>query len=213
MIKNVLLGAILLLLVACSGGQQFSALSANANVVALGDSLTYGTGAANGEDYVSLLSSSTGWSIINAGVPGNTSAEGLERLDALLAAHDNGTQKIDLLIVELGGNDFLHHIPESETVRNLSVILTKSKARNINTVLIAIPKFSPIGAALGSLEDHPLYEKLAEQTKTPLVENVFSEVLGKNSLKSDPVHPNAEGYRMVASGLKKSLADLGLLKH
>jgi len=213
MIKGFLLGVGLLLLTACSGSQQFTALSANANVVALGDSLTYGTGAADGEDYVSLLSNSTGWSIINAGVPGNTSAEGLERLDALLASHDNGTQKIDLLIVELGGNDFLHHIPESETVRNLSAILTKSKARNINTVLIAIPKFSPIGAALGNLEDHPLYEKLAEQTKTPLVENVFSEVLGKNSLKADPVHPNAEGYRIVASGLKKSLSDLGLLKH
>ncbi|ACT48119.1 arylesterase [Methylotenera mobilis] len=213
MIKSFLLGAVLLFFSACGGGHQFTALSPNANVVALGDSLTYGTGAADGEDYVSLLSSSTGWSIINAGVPGNTSADGLERLDALLASHDNGEQKIDLLIVELGGNDFLRHIPEPETVRNLRAILEKSKARNINTVLIAIPKFSPISAALGSLEDHPLYEKLAEQTNTPLVENVFSDVLGKNSLKADPVHPNAEGYRIVASGLKQSLSDFGLLKH
>ncbi len=213
MIKGFLLGVGLLLLTACSGSQQFTALSANANVVALGDSLTYGTGAADGEDYVSLLSSSTGWNIINAGVPGNTSADGLERLDALLASHDDGAQKIDLLIVELGGNDFLRHIPEAETVRNLSAILAKSKARSINTVLIAIPKFSPIGAALGNLEDHPLYEKLAEQTNTPLVEDVFSDVLAKNSLKADPVHPNAYGYRIVASGLKSALSDFGLLKH
>jgi len=179
MIKRFLVAAVLFLLAACGSGQQFTALSANANVVVLGDSLTYGTGAADGEDYVSLLSSSTGWNIMNAGVPGNTSADGLERLDALLASHDDGAQKIDLLIVELGGNDFLRHIPEAETVRNLSAILAKSKARSINTVLIAIPKFSPIGAALGNLEDHPLYEKLAEQTNTPLVEDVFSDVLAK----------------------------------
>ncbi len=213
MIKRFLVAAVLFLLAACGSGQQFTALSANANVVVLGDSLTYGTGAADGEDYVSLLSSSTGWNIMNAGVPGNTSADGLERLDALLASHDDGTQKIDLLIVELGGNDFLRHIPEAETVRNLSAILAKSKARSINTVLIAIPKFSPIGAALGNLEDHPLYEKLAEQTNTPLVEDVFSDVLAKNSLKADPVHPNADGYRIVASGLKSALSDFGLLKH
>jgi acyl-CoA hydrolase len=213
MIKRFLVAAVLFLLAACGSGQQFTALSANANVVVLGDSLTYGTGAADGEDYVSLLSSSTGWNIMNAGVPGNTSADGLERLDALLASHDDGAQKIDLLIVELGGNDFLRHIPEAETVRNLSAILAKSKARSINTVLIAIPKFSPIGAALGNLEDHPLYEKLAEQTNTPLVEDVFSDVLAKNSLKADPVHPNADGYRIVASGLKSALSDFGLLKH
>jgi acyl-CoA hydrolase len=213
MIKRLLVAATLLLLAACGSGQQFTALSANANVVVLGDSLTYGTGATSGEDYVSLLSNSTGWNIMNAGIPGNTSADGLDRLDALLAPHDDGSQKIDLLIVELGGNDFLRHIPEAETVHNLSAILAKSKARSINTVLIAIPKFSPIGAALGSLEDHPLYEKLAEQTNTPLVEDVFSDVLAKNSLKADPVHPNADGYRIVASGLKSALSDLGLLKH
>jgi lysophospholipase L1-like esterase len=58
----------------------------------------------------------------------------------LLAPHDDGTQKIDLLIVELGGNDFLKHVPETETLRNLNAILAQSKARNIQTVLIAIPK-------------------------------------------------------------------------
>lgn len=213
MFKGLLLAIIAVFIGACSSDHQFHTLSANANVVILGDSLTYGTGAADGEDYVSLLSTETGWKIMNAGVPGNTSADGLSRLDDLLAPHDDGSQKIDLLIVELGGNDFLKQVPEAETVRNLNTILTQTKARNIQTVLIAIPEFSPIGAAFGNLEDHPLYEKLAEETNTPLVESIFSDVLAKNSLKSDPIHPNAQGYRVVATELKAALSDFGFLKN
>lgn len=212
MFKNFLLVIVLALIVACDADSKYSVLPAHSNVVILGDSLTYGTGAADGEDYVSLLAAETGWKIMNAGVPGNTSADGLSRLDDLLASHDDDAHKIDLLIVELGGNDFLKQVPEAETVRNLNAILTQSKVRNIRTVLIAIPEFSPIGAAFGNLEDHPLYEKLASETNTPLIENVFSDVLAKNSLKSDPIHPNAQGYRIVANELKNALSDFGFLK-
>ncbi|PPC83795.1 MAG: arylesterase [Methylotenera sp.] len=211
--KFFLFGIVLACLVACGASHQFNALSANANVVILGDSLTYGTGAAHGEDYVTLLTAETGWKIMNAGVPGNTSADGLSRLDELLASHDEGAQKIDLLIVELGGNDFIKKIPEAETIRNLNEILAQTKARNIQTVLIAIPEFSPISAAFGNLEDHPLYKKLTNETNTPLVENIFSDVLAKNSLKSDPIHPNAQGYRLVANELKAALSDFGFLKN
>lgn len=213
MVRRFLLGIIVVLFASCDSGHQYTTLSPNANVVVLGDSLTYGTGAADGEDYVSLLSADTGWKITNAGVPGNTSADGLSRLDGLLALHDDGIQKIDLLIVELGGNDFLKHVPETETMRNLNEILVQTKVRNIQTVLIAIPKFSPIGAAFGNLEDHPLYERLADETNTPLVESVFSDVLAKNSLKADPIHPNADGYRVVAADLKSALSDFGFLKN
>ena len=207
--SNFLVALSALVLIACGSGQHFNALPANANVVVLGDSLTYGTGAAEGEDYVSLLRTSTGWKIKNAGIPGNTSADGLVRLDALLTAHQTDIEKIDLLIIELGGNDFLRHISEAETISNLNTILTKAKAHHIQTLLIAIPKFSPVGAAFGNLKDHPLYLKLAEQTNTPLIEDIFSDVLGKNNLKADPVHPNAEGYRVVATDFKSALVDLG----
>ncbi|HBA08609.1 MAG TPA: arylesterase, partial [Methylotenera mobilis] len=76
MVKRFLLGIIVVLFASCDSGHQYKTLSPNANVVVLGDSLTYGTGAADGEDYVSLLSADTGWKITNAGVPGNTSADG-----------------------------------------------------------------------------------------------------------------------------------------
>lgn len=197
---------------ACDRDYKHAPLPTTSNIVILGDSLTYGTGAGSGEDYASILAGNTGWNVINAGVPGNTTYDGLKRLSQYLQADEAGEQKIDLLIVELGGNDFLKHVPESETVSNLKSILSQAKARHIQTALIAIPKFSPVGAAFGALSDHPLYEKLAEETDTPLIENLFSDVLAKNSLKADPIHPNAEGYRMVASELQEALMDLGFLK-
>jgi len=197
---------------ACDSKYKHNPLPSTSNVVILGDSLTYGTGAASGEDYASLLASNTGWNVINAGVPGDTSQAGLARLAQLLDAHESGEQKIDLLIVELGGNDFLRHVPEPETVSNLKSILSQAKAKRINTALIAIPKFSPMGAAFGALSDHPLYESLADETGTPLIEDLFSDVLAKNSLKADPIHPNAEGYRLVAAQLQTALIDLGYLK-
>jgi acyl-CoA hydrolase len=195
-----------MLITACGNGQQYSALPAKSTVVILGDSLTYGTGAGKDQDYASMLASNTGWNIINAGAPGNTSSDGLERLPELLEAH-----KIDLLIVELGGNDFLRKLPEAETTSNLKAILAQVKARKIQTVLLAIPEFSPISAAFGNLSDHPLYEKLAKETDTPLVEDVFSDVLANSSLKTDAIHPNAEGYRVVEDNLRKALIKMGFL--
>lgn len=173
----------------------------------LGDSLSYGTGANQGEDYPTLLAGTTGWQIINAGIPGDTSAGGLARLPDLLAAH-----KPKLLIVALGGNDFLQHLPNSQTDANLRAILAQAKGQGIVTTLVAIPELSPIRAAVGSLSDHPLYEKIAEETATPLVEDVFSEVLSDNALKADQVHPNAAGYKEASKRMLAELEKLGFVK-
>jgi acyl-CoA hydrolase len=210
--RMVLVCSIVSLIAACDSKYRHTPLPSTSNVVILGDSLTYGTGAGSGEDYASILAGNTGWNVINEGVPGNTSYDGLARLSQILEAHESGEQKIDLLIVELGGNDFLKHVPKTETVSNLKAILNQAKAKSINTVLIAIPEFSPVGAAFGALSDHPLYENLAEETDTPLIEDLFSDVLAKNSLKADPIHPNAAGYRLVATELQNALIDLGFLK-
>lgn len=197
---------------ACDKKYIDTPLPSASNVVILGDSLTYGTGAGDGEDYASVLASNTGWNVINAGVPGNTSSDGLARLANYLDAHASGEQRIDLLIIELGGNDFLKHVPESETRSNLKTILDQAKAKNVRTVLVAIPELSIFGAAFGTLSDHPLYEKLAKETDTPLVTNLFSEVLSNNSLKADAIHPNAAGYSQVAAELQNALVDFGFLR-
>lgn len=192
------------LLAACGSEKQYPALPDNATVLILGDSLSYGTGAAKGQDFPSLLAVNTGWNIINAGVPGDTSSGGLERLPDLLDEY-----QVDLLIVELGGNDFLRRLPQEETIKNLKTILAEAKANGIQTLLIAIPEFSPFGAAVGKLSDHKLYKMLAKETDTPLVEDIFSDVLAKNALKADPIHPNTEGYRIVEENLRKALTKKG----
>lgn len=205
--KNLfLLACFSILIVACGTSKHYPAIAAHSTVLILGDSLTYGTGADKDQDYASMLARDTGWDVINAGVPGNTSVNGLERLPDLLSE-----RKVDLLIIELGGNDFLQHVPEVETTKNLKAILAQSKAKSIPTVLLAIPAFSPIGAAFGNLTDHPLYEKLAKETDTPLITDIFSDVLSKNGLKSDQIHPNAEGYRVVEKGLREALVKFGFL--
>jgi len=211
--RFILIIGILVLAAACHHRQpEYVPLPETSNIVILGDSLTYGTGAAEGQGYASLLASNTGWNVINAGVPGNTSSDALARLPQLLAEHESGAQKIDFLIIELGGNDFLKHVPEAETVSNLKEILALAKASHIQAALLAIPNFSLMGAALGNLSDHPLYEQIAKENDTPLIKDIFSEVLAKNSLKSDQIHPNAEGYRLVESKLREALAEFGFLR-
>lgn len=200
--KFILILAILL--TACGGGEKHTAIPQGAIVVILGDSLSYGTGANEGEDYPSLLAKTTGWEIINAGIPGNTSAEGLERLPCLLEQ-----QKPKLLIVALGGNDLLRQLPQSSTIANLKAILSLSKAQGVPTILVAIPEVSALRAAVGNLTDHPLYEDIARDTATPLIEDVFSEVLSDNALKSDQIHPNANGYGVVSNKIFEALKQMG----
>ena len=202
--------AILLILIAssltsCGKDGKYESVPKGATVLILGDSLSYGTGAKEGEDYPALLAATTGWQIINKGIPGDTSAGGLERLPGLLTEYHP-----QLLIVELGGNDILHQQPQSQTTANLSAILSLAKAQNIQAVLVAIPEFNALKAAMGNLDDHPMYEKIAEETAAPLIKDVFSEVLSDRSLKADQIHPNTQGYALVAEKMLNSLKDLGL---
>lgn len=194
------------ILIACGSSEKLPAIPTGATVLILGDSLSYGTGASEGQDYPALLAQSTGWNIINAGIPGDTSAQGLARLPELLEEHQP-----KLLMIVLGGNDFLQKQPIAQTEANLRAIVQSAKSQNIPSLLIAIPDYQPIKAALGSLSDHALYAALAEDVQTPLVEDIFSPVLSKNSLKADYVHPNAQGYQAVEVALRKSLIELGLL--
>ncbi len=201
---NKFIYLLLIFIFASCSSEKYPPIPKGATVVILGDSLSYGTGANTGEDYPTLLAKTTGWKIINEGIPGDTTAGGLERLPELLEQHQP-----KLLIVELGGNDLLHHLPQNQTITNLKAILSLSKAQGVKTILIAIPEVSALRAAVGSLSDHPLYEAIAKETATPLIEDVFSDVLSDNALKSDQIHPNAKGYVMVGKKMIESLKQLG----
>lgn len=182
------------------------ALPAGSIVLALGDSITHGTGAAAEAAYPAQLARLSAWTVVNGGVPGDTSAQALARLPALLAEH-----RPTLVIVSLGGNDFLRRLPEAETDANLrrSVALTRDAGAQV--VLVAVPRPTLAAAVGAGLSDHPLYEKLATDLALPLHAGGWARVLGNEKLKADQVHANAEGYRLFAESLVTTLRAAGLL--
>jgi acyl-CoA thioesterase I len=182
------------------------ALPAGSVVLALGDSITHGTGAAAEAAYPAQLARLTGWNVINGGVPGDTSAQGLARLPALLAEH-----RPALVIVSLGGNDFLRRLPEGETEANLRGSVVLAREAGAQVVLVAVPR-PTLAAAIGAgLSDHPLYERVASGLALPLHAGGWARVLGDDKLKSDQIHANAEGYRVFVEGLMTTLRASGLL--
>jgi acyl-CoA thioesterase I len=185
-------------------------LPAGATVLCLGDSITQGVGAAPAAAYPAVLALLTGLNVINGGVSGDVSAQALERLPALLAEH-----RPQLVIVSIGGNDFLRRIPAEETQAHIRRIVALVREAQAQVLLVAVPQPSlgaAVGAAVGvGLSDHPMYAQLAAELKAPLHEDGWAEVLGDDTLKSDQIHANAEGYRRFAQGLAATLRSVQLI--
>jgi acyl-CoA thioesterase-1 len=177
---------------------------AGSTVLALGDSLTYGTGASAETSYPAVLAELTGWNIVNAGVPGDTSAQALARLPALLAEH-----RPKLVIVSIGGNDFLHKLPESDTRANVHAAC-KLALEAAQVLLVAVPR-ATVAAALGQMTDHALYAEVAKDLNIPLQREGWGEVLAQAELRSDQVHANAKGYAQFARSVQGTAVAAGLL--
>lgn len=176
-------------------------------VLALGDSLTFGTGASAETCYPTVLAGLTGWNVVNAGVSGDTSAQALARLPALLAEHHP-----KLVIVSIGGNDFLRRQGASTTRAQVRQICELVRASGAQVLLVAVPELSLLAAA-GRLSDHALYADIADELKIPLHRKGWSAVLADARLRSDQIHANAAGYAEFAQGLVKTLRDSGFLVH
>ena len=205
-LRSLMCLMLFLLLTACSDSSpHYQPLAPNSVVLAFGDSVTHGTGAGKGEDFPSLLAKDTGWTVVNAGIPGDTASEARGRIDGLLQQHEP-----DLVIVELGGNDFLRRQPANQVKEHLREIITAVRQSGAAPVLVAVPEFSVIGASLGSLSDSPIYEELADEERILLIDDIFSEVLSEEGLRADRIHPNARGYREMADGIAAALTEAGL---
>ena len=144
--------------------------------------------------------------MINAGVSGDTSAQALARLPALLQEY-----KPALVIVSIGGNDFLRAQPSSATRANIAASCHTVKESGSRTVLIGVPKLT-LGATLGIFSDHELYEELAKEHGVPLLSGAWGDVMKQSRLMSDQIHPNAAGYAEFAASLEKFLRKQGFLR-
>lgn len=192
-------------LAACRRRPRMAAVPAGAVVLALGDSITWGTGATPATSYPAVLAGLTGWQVVNAGVPGDTSAGALARLPGLLQEHAP-----QLVIVGIGGNDFLRRVPPAQTRANVRAICQQAAASGAQVLLVGIPEVSMLAAVARSLGDHPMYEELAAELKVPLHEGGWASVLSDPALRSDPIHANAQGYEAFARGLAARARELGL---
>ena len=201
-----LASAAAVMLAACGKKQRGRPVAAGASVLALGDSITFGTGATPDTSYPAVLARLTGWNVINAGVPGDTSAQALERLPDLLQEHLPA-----LVLVSIGGNDFLRRVSEASTRANIRAICQQCLAAGAQVLLIGVPQPSLVAAVARSLSDHPMYAELAKDLKLPLHADGWSEVLADAALRSDAIHANAKGYEKFASGLAGTARELGLL--
>jgi acyl-CoA hydrolase len=190
-----------------------SAVPSGATVLALGDSLTQGVGADPAASYPALLAGLTGWKVINGGVAGDTSAQALQRLPGLLAEH-----RPALMIVGIGGNDFLRRLSAEETENNLRRSVAFAREAGAQVLIVAVPQ-PTLGAAIGAaagvasaLADHPLYETVARDLGVPLHAGGWARVLADARLRADQIHANADGYRVFTEGLVDSLRRSGLLE-
>lgn len=184
-------------LMACSSDARLPRLDRDAVILAFGDSLTFGTGAAPAESYPAVLERLVGRRVVNSGVPGEVSAQGLSRLPEVL-----DREKPALLILCHGGNDLLRRSGQQQTAANLRTMIRLARERGVDVVIIAVP--SP-GL---SLTPTPFYREIAAEMKIPIEEETLTQVLSDGSLRSDYIHPNAAGYlrlaESVAALLKKS---------
>ncbi|MEX2479483.1 MAG: GDSL-type esterase/lipase family protein [Gammaproteobacteria bacterium] len=201
LIRIALWSIVAVLLAACSDPRPtLPSLAGDAVVLAFGDSLTRGPGAARGAGYPEVLAGLIEREVVNAGVPGERSAAGLARLGAEL-----DRVRPALLLLCHGGNDILRKTDPARTRANLEAMIAQASERDIAVLLIGVPR---PGVFLSTAE---LYYDVANATATPLAEDILAEILGTATLKSDTIHPNAAGYRRLAEHLHERLVEFGAL--
>jgi acyl-CoA thioesterase-1 len=192
-------------LASCSNHDDVIKLKNDATIVAFGDSLTYGYGAASSDDtYPNKLEKIIGYSVINEGINGDTAQAGVKRIRSVVQEHNP-----DLVIVSLGGNDMLRK-QDKNLEENLSKIVDYLISRNIQVVLLAEPQPS-MAFLVSSLNDAEVYQKVANKYNIPLIENVFSKYLADYKYKSDTIHLNSKGYEMVAEDVAQELKSFGYI--
>ena len=161
--------------------------------VAFGDSLTEGYGASPGSDYPSLLGKRLGVDIQNLGKTGETSEEGLNRIDAIVAL------KPRVALVCFGGNDALQGKAVSQTTANLAQIIDRLHGEGSFVVLIGIRSAS----LRDRNESH--YKELARQKEVLYVPDMLKGLAFKPIYMSDAIHPNDAGYARIAERVDKAL--------
>ncbi|PHS34424.1 MAG: arylesterase [Sulfurovum sp.] len=166
-------------------------------ILAFGDSITYGYGVHTSQSYPSVLASLLNRKVINAGVNGDTSEDGLSRLPNLLQ-----DTSIKLILLCFGGNDILQQKSLSSLKANLKTMIQIAKEQNIHILLISVPNFSAFG-----LSPLALYKDIAREENIPLLNDTLTDILSNPNYKIDQIHPNASGYKIMSEKIYEKLEE------
>jgi len=199
-VTRALAALLLAALAGCGEDPALSPLAADDVVLAFGDSITYGTGAAEGESYPEVLETLIGRRVVRSGVPGEVTERGLRRLPGVL---DEVRPK--LVILCHGGNDILRRQSRDSAGKNLRAMIRLIREQGAEVVMIGVPQFGLM------LDTAPVYTAVAEELKVPIEADILPSILGDNDLKADTVHPNAAGYARLAGALQAMLKQRGAL--
>jgi acyl-CoA thioesterase I len=180
-------------------------ISNKPKIVAFGDSLTAGFGLAEKESYPYLLQERLNkegynYEVVNAGVSGDTSLGGLERIDWVLEM-----ENVEILILELGANDLLRGVPVERMKKNLDQIIRKAKAKNVKVLLAGMLAPPSVGSQY-QRDYTSAFPDLAAEHKVEFLPFILENVaLNKNLNQADGIHPNAEGARVMTENVYKTL--------
>ena len=189
---------ILILLLSSCSDNKLQPLPSDGIILAFGDSLTFGVGVKPEFSYPSQLAQLTGLQVINAGVSGEVTENGLIRLEKKL-----NTLQPDLIILLEGGNDILRNKPFDKIKSNLSKMITLAKKDDIPIILIGVPKKNLFS------DSASFYSELAEQHQIVYDGEIIGDLIRTPSMKSDSVHFNQKGYRKLAENIYQLLVDKG----
>ena len=164
------------------------------NIICFGDSLTFGTGASTGMDYPARLSLMIHQPVINAGRPGDTTTSALERLDEAVLL-----KSPRMVLMTLGGNDLKNGVPKEIAFQNLRIIIERMQDQGALVILGGI-KLILMDKGYGKE-----YERLCREMGVVYIPHILSGIMGKREKMSDPIHPNDEGYALMAEKFYKAL--------
>ncbi|OHB10231.1 MAG: hypothetical protein A3G05_01930 [Candidatus Zambryskibacteria bacterium RIFCSPLOWO2_12_FULL_45_14] len=167
--------------------------SSGTDIIAFGDSLVEGVGSTEDGGFVRMLSQDLRITIINLGVSGDTTQSALSRLGQI------SKYKPKVVIVLLGGNDFLQKAPEEQIFKNLDQIVVAIHRTGAVILLVGVE-----GHILTSGHEK-LFRELAERRGTAYVPDILDDIFGQDDFMSDNLHPNDRGYRIMADRIKPVL--------
>lgn len=168
--------------------------SQGSNIICFGDSVTFGYAAGPDQDYPSVLAQMTNIPVINAGIDGDTSIEALKRIESDVLDRDPL-----LVIIEFGGNDFLRRIPKEVTINNIQEMIDKIQEKGAMVAIVDISTSIILG------EYHLAFYNIAQENSAIFIPNAFSGIITNPKLKGDFLHPNANGYNIIAQRIYRTI--------